>query len=177
MPDFAFPKAENERHRHLGWKVASIPSSQEIEGHPTNARALFFCEGTSHLARIFDYKWVVVDKGTYNLSWTPYDEAKRRHGHTRKALHVTLQEANEEIERVCAIEDLSYFEYYGRHATPQEMAGDDDVESLWLKLYVGDSTVGWTHSGYLLFVLQKEKIQKKKEIPDADNAVGVDFAY
>ena len=179
MSDFEFPAAEKKRHRDLGWKNASVPSAQEIDGSSTTVHALFLCKGKDHLARIFDYEWVVVDKGTYTLKWTPYSLDKKSHGHTRTNSQITLKEANAEIARVCSAGDLSLYEGYGQYATPQSMAGENDVETLWIELYKesGERGESLVHTGYLYFNLQKVKIQKKKEISDKDNTVGVDFSY
>ena len=177
MSDFVFPESEKMRHRDLGWKKASIPSAQEIDGSSATVHALFFCTGVNHLARIFDYEWVVVDKGTYTLKWTPYGLDKKSHGHTHTNSQITLDEANDEIERVCSAGDISLYESYGQYATPQSMKGKDDIETLWIELYSESAYGALVHTGYLYFNLQKKKVQKKKEISDKDNTAGVDFSY
>ena len=179
MSDFVSPEVEKIRHRDLGWKNASVPSAQEIDGISTTVHALFLCNGKDHLARIFDYKWVIVDKGTYDISFTPYSLDKKSHGYTNFDKQITLNEANAYIVRVCSFGNPLFYIYrdYGQYATPQSMAGENDVERLWIELYSEKEQGALVHTGYLYFCLQKKKIQKKKEISDRDNTVGVDFSY
>lgn len=180
MSDFAFPEEEKVRHRHLAWKSASIPSEQEIDGIPSLARALFFCEGMKHLARIFDYKWVIVDSGTYALSFKAYDKEKKQGGYWNRYAGLTIGEVNAKIAAICASPSALF--PYGEKATAQSMTGKDDSESLWIEIYSNSAPIGsgktiWTLNGYVYFGISKEKVQKKKETPDRDNAAGVDFEY